>query len=177
MRIFIICLIIIIAGPAWVEDHAVVFSAYDPAIKLVLYDPASSTAKFEGQIFLDGIVYFDFDSDENKKSVDILFARFVPSEKSKELLPSVIGGYYPGRVDQISLEPADLALVMAYGSEKAECLKHGGELTINVPAQITLYKLTASIECDARSYWSTSFSIKPLSSLNNIVVVRRGGGC
>lgn len=123
------------------------------------------------------MIFFELDNDGTGHAAGVNTALLVPDAISLKLLPTVVAGYYPKPIDHVALEPADKVLESVYGKKKALLLLQGNELTISAPVEIELKEYRVSIECDSRAYWSTSFSIKPISRKATMVGVKAPHGC
>jgi hypothetical protein len=149
-----------------IAGHTVVFSKYSPALRLTSYEERTMSFNFSGTVQLSGMLFLEFDQDENGSNGEINFAKFAPDPASAKQLPAVISGFYPAPVKSIDVDTAPMEQfeVLFGGKEKFARLSHGTQPIVSMPAVVTLHKYEVTIECDARNYVALDVSIRPVVS-------------
>src|SRR5215469_15646478 len=99
---------------------------------------ATTAAASAAPVTASGTLYFIFDVGDSGAMDGVLFARFIPDEKSRSKFPAVTKGSYPGPVRYISFEPAEDVLTAVVGAGTATQLSHGRERIVQVSVTVTL---------------------------------------
>ena len=154
----------VVAADEPAPDHAVTFSKYSPALRLVSYDKQTETFTFLGTITLVGTLFVEFDMDTpDRANGEINFQKFVPDPISAEQLPAVIGGFYPGPIRYIELEEPVEQIEALFGKAEFARLSHGTEPFVSRHVSLTLRSYSATVECDSRTYRARDVSITPVT--------------
>jgi hypothetical protein len=106
-------------------------------------------------------LFIEFDMATPERADGVNFAKFVPDAPSASRLPAVVAGFYLGPVRYVLLEPAQAALEAAFGKGEATRLSHGRETFVSKAVKVVLHNYTASVECDARDYFSSAATVEP----------------
>lgn len=170
-------LLVCVACAASAQEHSVTFSTYSHTLKLQSIDEKRSTAVFGGSVTATGTLFFEFDEGDAGTMVGVNFAKFVPDRDSLHLLPSVIKGYYPGPVRYVLLEPADAVLIAAVGADEATRLSHGTVRSTSLSVKVIMSKYTASVDCDARSYFASVVAVERLRDVQVGTLMDPPHGC
>jgi hypothetical protein len=154
----------VVAADAPAPDHAVKFSKYSPALRLVSYDKQTDTFTFRGTIRLVGTLFVEFDMDApDRANGEINFQRLVPDPASAEQLPAVIGGFYPGPIRYVELEAPVEQIQALFGKAEFVRLSHGTQPYVSRRVSLTLHTYSATVECDSRTYLAGDVSITPVT--------------
>ena len=140
----------------------VIFSKYSSELQLVSYDEKHHVHEFKGTIQMTGTLYVAFDMAEpNQASGYVLFKKFIPDSEYLPLLPTVIDGFYPGKVKYISLNaPQNQIEAFFGGKETFEKISHGNLHEVSKRAEVVLSNFYTSVECDSRLYYAKVTSIQ-----------------
>jgi hypothetical protein len=121
----------------------------------------ASDAQFEAS----GSLYFIFDVGADAQMDGVLFARFVPDDKSRPKFHAVTSGKYPGAVKYVSFEPAENVLTAVVGAARAARLSHGRDRIAQIPVTLILRNYHSEVECDSRVYYATFVAAKRIGSV------------
>lgn len=159
-KIIVVPLFLLASLTADAADHDVVWSDYSGNLKLVAFHDEESAAEFQGQEILRGRLYFEFDMTGDDMVDGVLFAKLVPDSNSLAKLPFAIAGFYPSKIDYISLINPERALDMIVGTEEALRLSHGKKPEVSFDVEVVIDLFQSSVECDARHYFAQAISIR-----------------
>lgn len=164
-RIIVLIAILAVQFSVQASDNAenVKFSKHSSLLEFHSYNKQTKTHKFLGKIKITGTLFLIFDMETpNKASDKINFTKFVPDEKSVDLLPAVVKGFYTGGVKYVNLDAPHEQIVKLFGGvEKYKQLSHGPEHEVSEKAEVVLDSYSATIECDSRVYWGHVVTINP----------------
>jgi hypothetical protein len=167
-----------LAVPALAQDHGVTFSNLSKGLRLASYDAKTATHQFQGKVVVTGTVVFEFDmSSPSQASGDVNFAKFIPDASSIRKLPVVVSGTFAGPIRYVSLEPADLALKSALGTEEAARASHGTKPSLSARVKVTIRTYRTGVECDARTYWATIEPNDVVPMQEMVVSAKAPDGC
>lgn len=157
----------------------VVFSNYSPKLRLASYDEQTHTHTFRGAISLTGTLFLVFDmSAPDRANGYINFTKFVPDSAYLSQLPTVIGGFYPGKIKYISLNvPHEQIISLFGGKNKFERISHGREHVVSKPAEVVFKSYSATVECDSRTYFGEAVSVMPPYEHQRTASVEVPSGC
>lgn len=158
---------------------SVVFSKYSNKLRLVSYDRKTNTHTFRGKLRLTGTLFLIFDmASPDRADGYINFTKFVPDSEYLPQLPTVIGGFYPGKVKYIYLNAPHNQIVSLFGG-KAEFghVSHGQKHEVSRRASVVLYRYSATVECDSRGYVGYAVSVTPLKERDITAGMRVPSGC
>jgi len=143
----------------------VTFSKYSPLSQLASYDEKTHTHEFHGTIRLTGTLFLVFDMEaSDRANGEINFRKFVPDPESTAQLPAVVQGFYSGAVRYVNLDaPLDQLVGLFGGKETFTRLSHGTLHEVSERAEVVLDSYSATVECDSRTYWGHTVSVKALS--------------
>lgn len=159
------------------QQQPVTFSSFAPSLKLDSVTPDGAVAKFVGTVTVSGIIYFEFDRGDSGRMVGVNFAKFVPDNASLSRLPAITAGYFPAPVNYVLLEPAEAALIGAFGPEEARRLSNGVAPFSHKRVRVVMRNYTASVECDSREYMSIGSVVRPLGRGTFASLARAPAGC
>jgi hypothetical protein len=167
-----------LAVPALAQDHGFTFSNPSKGLRLASYDAKTGTHLFQGKVVVTGTVVFEFDmSSPSQASGDVNFAKFIPDTSTFRKLPVVTSGTFAGPIRYVSLEPADVALKSALGTEEAVRASHGNKPSLSARVKVTIRTFRTDVECGARIYWATiePNDLVPLQEM--VVSAKAPDGC
>jgi hypothetical protein len=112
-------------------------------------------AEFQGRVRISGklAIAFDRDPKEDGPQDTVGEAFFLPDARSRVKLPEAIGKFHPAKIEKIALDkkPLDLLLPLV-GAQKTDLILSGKMPNYEIPAEITISKFTAWVDCDHRGY-------------------------